>query len=123
MVDHTSEYAPIIQRAIAAYEGLMEMYAQDEAGSPYFKHCLAEASSHRDGLQQRLGNPTYLADAFSGNYVLSIDHFLESHRGEYGYDMPGADPTKAENAGHHLQALKVVMDDIIRVGRALELGV
>lgn len=123
MVDHTPEYAPIIQRAIAAYEGLMEIYAQDESGNPYFKHCLAEASSHRNGLQQRLGNSDYLANAFSGNYVLSIDHFLESHRGEYGHDMPGADPTKAEKAGHHLQVLKDVMDDIIRMGRELELGI
>ena len=122
MVDHTPEYAPILQRAIAAYEGLMELYAQDAASNPYFKHCLAEASSHRDGLQQRLANPVYLANAFTGNYVLSIDHFLESHRGEYGHDMPGADPIKAEQASQYLHALKDVMDDIIRVGRALELG-
>lgn len=118
MVDHSSEYAPILQRAIQAYEGLMVLYMQDAAGNPYFDHCLAEASTHRDGLQERLANPVYLANTFKNTFYQSIDHFLDSHRGEYGPDMPGSDPGKARRASECLAQLSSVIDDIIRVKNA-----
>lgn len=122
MVDHTLEYGPIVQRAIATYDGLMVLYAQDAPSSDYFAHCLNQARSHRNGLQERLASPKYLADVFETTFVLSIDHFLESHRGEYEADMPGPDPAKAIVAGRYLAELRSVMNDIIRVGRTLELG-
>ena len=122
MVDHTPEYAPIVQRAIAAYEGLMELYAQDAPTNVYFDNSLSEARKHRNGLRERLGNPIYLADAFQDNFFQSIDHFLDSHRGEYGSDMPGSDPGKAQRAGQYLQALRGVMEDMIRIETAQEAG-
>lgn len=120
MVDQTLEYAPIVQRAIAAYNGLIDLYQQDRASNPYFEHCLAEAQTKRNGLQERLADPTYLANVFKDNYFLSIDHFLESHRGEYGFDMPGPDPAKALRASQYLAELSAVIDDIIRVKNAQE---
>lgn len=118
MVDYTPEYVPIVLRAIAAYNGLIELYQQDQDSSSYFAGCLAQATTKRNGLQERLANPVYLADAFKDTYYQSIDHFLDSHRGEYGPDMPGADPAKALLASQYLAELKHVMDDIIRIKNA-----
>lgn len=117
MVDYTLEYIPIVLRAIAAYNGLIALYQQDQ-DSAYFAGCLAQAVTKRNGLQERLDNPAYLADVFKDTYYQSIDHFLDSHRGEYGPDMPGADPAKALVAGEYLAELKRVMDDIIRIKNA-----
>lgn len=122
MVNHTQEYVPIVQRAIAAYEGLMKLYAQDVATNQYFEHCLAEARTHRNGLQERLANPAYLADVFKDTFYQSIDHFLDSHRGEYGFDMPNPDPAKAQLAGQYLSELSAIIDDIIRVKNAQKQG-
>lgn len=118
MVIPSKEHAPIVHRAIAAYEGLISLYKLENVSDTYFFHCLAEAETKRDGLQERLSDPVYLADVFKDNYFLSIDHFLESHRGEYGPDMPGADPYKARLAGKYLAELSAVIDDIIRVKNA-----
>lgn len=123
MVDHTPEYAPILQRAIAAYEGLMELYKEDKGSSQYFEHSFAEAGAHRDGLVERLANPVYLADAFKDNFFISIDHFLDSHRGEYQSDMPNPSPAKAVVAGRYLLELREVMREIIRVQNAQTQGI
>ncbi len=96
----------------------MQLYTQDAPGNMYFDSCLAEARTKRNGLLERLANPVYLADTFKDNYYHSIDHFLESHRGEYGFDMPGSDPVKASLADTYLKELSIVIDDIIRVKRA-----
>lgn len=122
MVDHTPEYAPILRRAISAYEGLMKLYAQDNSNSPYFQHCLAEAGAHRDGLAERLANPIYLADAFKDNFFISIDHFLDSHRGEYQPDMPNPNPAKAVIAGQYLLELRGVIEEMIRLQNAQKQG-
>ena len=122
MVSQSTEYAPIVYRAIAAYSGLIALYKEDKSNDPYFVHCLAEAETKRDGLQERLGDPVHLANVFKDNYFLSIDHFLESHRGEYGPDMPGADVNKARLAGGYLAELSTVIDDIIRVKNAPKQG-
>ena len=117
---HTQEeYIAIVQRAIQAYDGLIELYKEDAASAPYFTHCLAEARAHRNGLQERLINPKYLADVFTGPFYQSIDHFLESHRGEYGFDMPGSDSKKATSADHYLRELNIIVDDIIRIKKTI----
>lgn len=121
MVDHTSEYAPILQRAIVSYNGLIELYQQDVTSSPYFEHSLAETK--RNGLQDRLADPSSWKSTFRGTYYQSIDHFLDEHRGEYGPDMPGPNPTKAEATDAYLTELRGAMKEMLRVGRALELGV
>ena len=122
MVDNQAAHVAILQRAVAAYEGLMALYAQDAPGNTYFDHSLSEARTKRNGLQERLDDPAHLVDTFRDNYFLSISHFLDSHRGEYGPDMPGSNAEKALLADNYLQELRTVMDEIIRIGRELEVG-
>ena len=122
MVDQKAEYVAILQRGIAAYEGLIELYIQDAPSNTYFDHSLSEARTKRNGLQERLADPVHLTDTFRNNYFLSISHFLDSHRDEYGPDMPGSNSAKALLADDYLRELRAVMDDIIRIGQALELG-
>ena len=123
MVDHTLEYAPILQRAITAYASLIELYKQDAASNSYFEHCLAEAETKRDGLRDRLADPGSWTTTFRGTYYQSIDHFLDEHRGEYGPEMPGSDSAKSELAARYLNELRGAMKEMLRIGRALELGV
>ena len=123
MVDHTPEYAPVLQRAITAYTDLIELYKQDAANSPYFEHCLAEAQTKRDGLRDRLADANRWTTTFRGTYYQSIDRFLDDHRGEYGPEMPGPDSAKSELAARYLNELRRAMKEMLRIGRALELGV
>ena len=125
MVNPAHNHASIVRRAVAAYEGLMALYAPDAPDSPYFTQCLAEARTQRNGLQERLDdpNPASLAYVFKDNFYHSIDHFFESHRGEYGPDMPNPNPAKATTAARWLQELLAVIDDIIGVKRAQRLDV
>jgi hypothetical protein len=68
--------AQIIQRAVVAYNRLIELYQQDQNSSPYFAGCLAQALMKRNGLQERLANPMYLADVFKDTYLSVNRPFL-----------------------------------------------
>jgi hypothetical protein len=122
MVENRENYVTILQRGIAAYEGLIQLYAQDAPSNVYFDRSLSEARTKRNGLQERLDDPAQLIDIFRSNYFLSISHFLDSHRGEYGSDMPSPNAVKKLLADRYLQDLCAVKDEIIRIGRELELN-
>lgn len=122
MVDNKENHVAILQRGIAAYEGLIKLYAQDAPNNAYFDRSLSEARTKRNGLQERLDDPAHLVDTFRSNYFLSISHFLDSHRGEYGSDMPSPNAEKALLADSYLQDLCAVKDEIIRIGRELEIN-
>ena len=120
MRNNEEKYSHILKKAINSYEGLINLYQQNANDSVYFDKCLREARTKVRGLQERLMSYEYLIDTFKGNYILSIDHFLSSHRGEYGPDMPGCDKEKELIANSYLEELRDVMNSMIKLGNELE---
>ena len=98
----------------------MNIYRCNHTNSVYFEKSVREVRSKIAGLQDRIKNENYLIDTFKGNYILSIDHFLSSHGGEYGPDMPGCDKEKELIANSYLEKLRDVMNSMIKLGNELE---
>lgn len=78
------------------------LFAQDAPNNIYFDQSLSETRTKRNSLQECLTNPACLTNTFQDIYFLSFSHFLDSHREEYGPDMPGSDPVKASLAASYL---------------------
>ena len=115
MVDYTSQYAPILERAVRIYTDLIELYAPDRAANSSFVDAtINDASAARRGLLERLAKPDSLARTFTSNYFLSITHFLDNHWDDYR-EYPIADPEKFKQREELHKELKAVKNDIMRI--------
>ena len=120
MVDYSSQYAPILERAVRAYNALIELYTPDRhAENDFADHTISETITKRNGLLERLADPATLEEAFTDNYFLSIMKFLDSHWDDYR-EYPIADAKKFERREALHAELKDIMNEIIFIQNKLE---
>lgn len=115
MVNDLTQYVPILQRGVDAFESVMQLYTENLQDGLYFTNALKDARGYRNTLLERIKNPVYLKDTFEGNFFLSISHFLENHWGDYLPDSPKPDAAKRNKMEKARAELETVMNDIITV--------
>lgn len=115
MVDNLTQYAPILEKGVRAFESIMQLYTDNVQDGPYFINALKDAKGYRDSLLERLKNPVYLEDTFKGNFFIALGHFLDAHWGDYLPDSPKPDASKRSVMENLRADLESVMNDIIAV--------
>lgn len=119
MVDNVTLYKEILERAVRAYDGIIELYTPDiRNGNDFAARTVAQAISKRDGLLERLNDVSHLVDVFKSNYSLSIQFFIDEHWDDYR-EFPISDPTKFKRREALHAELLSVTKDIGQVRRGL----
>lgn len=95
---YTEKYESLLRQAIAAYEGLMELYAPDaEAGNDYAASCAAQAANKRQtALEYLAPSGQALSAEKTSAFSVSTLHYLDDHWADYALYPPG----NAEGVGH-----------------------
>ena len=118
-INHSSQYALILERVVKAYNELIVLYTPEQgAGNRFADIAISEAKTKRNGLLERLADPATLEEVFICNYFLSISHFLDDHWDDY-HEYPVANPEKFKKREELHAELESVKQDIMRIQNSL----
>ena len=79
MVNHLASYKALLQRAADIFNQLIELYRPDiRESKDWAAITVAEASTQRDGLLERLASPK-LSSVYTSTFVSSVGHYIDSH--------------------------------------------
>jgi hypothetical protein len=120
MVDYLPEYLRLLQRALAALNELLDLYAPDQTtAADWAARCVLHTQQQRSSLAQRLAQPpTPLAAADTSAVTVSLGHYLDSHWADY-QQLPTADPAKRAQLLALHAALEAVIKDLAPLHNAL----
>lgn len=127
---YTETYNALLLRAVAAFEGLMGLYAPDaQAGNAYADSCAKQAANKRQVMRDYLKpSGRALSPEETSTFSVSMLHYLDDHWADYALYPPG----NAEGVGHpvydpekhraveHLHAeLQAVMSGVGKISDSL----
>lgn len=119
MVDYIETYKELLQRAANVYNQLLELYAPDkQAENDWADITLAETRTQRNGMLERLANPTKLSAAYTNTLILSIGHYLDSHWADY-QNLPIANLEKQKQVEQQHAELEAIIKKIAQIDIAL----
>lgn len=119
MVDYTTAYLNLVQRAADVFEALVHLYSPDvRAEKDWADISAVDAKAQRNGLLERMASQRALTSARTGTFVSSIGHYLDSHWADY-QEFPVANPSKREQVMQLHAKLEAILEEIAPINNAL----
>ncbi len=119
MVNYIEAYKELLQRAAEVFEALIRLYSPDKhVENDWADVTLAETRIQRNGMLERLANPTKISAAYTNTLILSIGHYLDSHWADY-QNLPIASPEKRTQVEREHTELEAIIKEIAKISIAL----
>jgi hypothetical protein len=120
MVEYLPEYLRLLQRALAALDELLALYAPDQrTEDDWAARTLRQTQQQRRSLAERLAQPPApLTAEDTSTVTVSLGHYLDSHWADY-QQLPTADPAKRAQVLAQHAALEAVIKDLAPLHNAL----
>ena len=128
MVNHIETYQSILRQGVQVYEELVKLYEVGEgADAVWTDRAVTETKTKRNGLMERLTNPSKLSTNYTNTLILSIGQYLDGHWADFT-TYPIADsktneyPATDQEKRQRLVQLHTELEDIIKEVAQLDLA-
>lgn len=133
MVNYLEQYKHLLMRAVAAFDGLIALYASDaQLGNAYATGCVQEAANKRQATLEDIALPRRTINRTDTSpFSVSMLHYLDSHWADYalyppgnatGIGYPNYNPEKHKQVEHLHAEIQALMSAVGDIDNALSQG-